>query len=582
MSLKVLLLLVLNLVPTVCAWGQDVSGSGLRFFDASEEAGVGIVHDYVDQTIDLLREIPGGAAGGDVDGDGWPDLFVVGGDIGPQFLFRNRGDGTFASVANEAGVALVGEHLSGPAFADVDGDGDLDLFVGAAVQPPLMFRNDGGFNFVETGRSTELFPAAPFISASFADYDRDGDLDLLTTHWLMFHEFGKADHLWQNDGAGRFVGADERAGFLVHTEGTELGPVSWSFTGNFVDVDDDGWLDVLLASDFGYSQVFRNDRDGRFEDVSTDVLTDENGMGSAIGDYDNDGDLDWFVTSIYDETTSGSGIWGRSGNRLYRNRGDGSFEDATAEAGVEDGAWGWGTCFADFDNDGDLDLFAVNGYRFRTSDRWLDQPARLFLNQGDGTFIEGAEGAGVADRGNGRGLVCFDYDRDGDIDVFIANILGPNRLFRNDLPHSLRFLQVRLAGIPPNTEAIGARIRVVDSSGAEQVREMRSGNNYVSQNPAVAHFGFGEEAFVEELIVRWPTGKTATWREIPAGREIVVAEAPGDVSCDGTASAADFVAFAFVSGETATAAPCPIRDIDLDGKTTADDLATVIEKLFSQ
>jgi hypothetical protein len=576
----IVLQLIIGMPERALAQGSVTLGA--QFVDVTEAAGVAVVHGYQDETIDLLREIPGGAAGGDVDGDGWPDLYVIGGDIGSQYLFRNRGDGSFAEVAKDAGVDLPGEHLSGPALADMDGDRDLDLFVGAAsLAPPLLFRNDGPAGYVEIGRSTGMFPAAPFIGATFADYDGDGDLDLFTSHWLMFHDFFNADHLWRNEGSGHFVGATEDAGLVVNSEDTEIGKVSWSFTGNFADLDDDGRLDLVLASDFGLSQVFRNLGDGRFADVSTDVLTDENGMGSAVGDYDNDGDVDWFVTSVYDESTSGGGVWGHTGNRLYQNAGDGTFVDATAEAGVADGSWGWGACFADFDNDGDLDLLHVNGYRFRTTDRWLNQPARFFVNQGDGTFVEGAEQAGIADRGNGRGLVCFDYDRDGDIDVFVANIIGPSRLYRNDLAGGSGFLQVRLVGIPPNTEGIGARINI-EANGVPQMREVRSGNNYVSQDPAGAHFGLGDAAMVDRLRIRWPSGAIATWDAVPSGREVVIPEAPGDTGCDGVASAADFVAFASLAGTTASAAACPIRDIDLDGQTSLSDLGAVIANVFGE
>jgi len=566
--------LVLGICP---AYGQSAT---LEFTDVTEVAGVAVEHEYTDPTIDLLREVAGGAAGADVDGDGWPDLYVVGGDARRQYLFRNRGDGTFAESAIESGVDLSGEHLFGPAFADIDGNRTLDLFVGSFSAAPALFLNDGAGRFAEVARARQTFPPAPYMSASFGDYDGDGDLDMFTTHWLLLLALGHVDHLWKNDGFGGFTGATEEAGLILLTEDTPLGPVGWSFTGNFADIDNDGDLDVLLASDFGRSQVFRNIGGGRFEDISTNVLTEENGMGAAVGDFDNDGDMDWFVTSIFDESPEAPDTWGHSGNRLYRNVGGGQFEDATEEAGVRDGGWGWGACFADFDNDGNLDLFHVNGYRTLFTQKWLDLPARMFLNQGDGTFRESAAIVGIADRGNGRGVVCFDYDRDGDVDVFISNIEGPVRLYRNDTANGNGFLQVRLVGRPPNTEGIGARISI-DAGGTRRIREIQSGNNYLSQNPAVAHFGLGDVTSVDEIRIVWPLGSVTVRTSLIAGREIVVPEVDGDANCDGVTSAADLVSLSRSIVRGAGQAPCPVGDVDLDGRVDEADRLFALGQLYT-
>ena len=192
------------------------------------------------------------------------------------------------------------------------------------------------------------------IAAAAADYDRDGDLDLFTARWGTLDGGAEANgaphpasHLWRNNGDLTFTAIDQMAGLA----GLQTFPDN-TFTPNFADINGDGWPDLLVVADFGESRVFLNQRDGTFRDATTDVISERNGMGAAVGDYDNDGDLDWFVSGISDPNGIPEGNWGANGNRLYRNRGDGSFDDATDEAGVREGYWGWGSCFADFDNDG--------------------------------------------------------------------------------------------------------------------------------------------------------------------------------------------------------------------------------------
>ncbi len=185
----------------------------------------------------------------------------------------------------------------------------------------------------------------------------------------------------------------------------------------------------LLLQILNAQKLFINNQDGTFKDATdTKVFTDENGMGAAVGDYDNDGDLDWFVTSIWGPDPDDSHTqWDSSGNRLYRNSGDGTFEDVTDVAGVRKGFWGWGSCFADFNNDGHLDIFHVNGYltpnsklqRFRPK-KFFDDPVRLFVSNGDGEFTERSTALGLDDTDQGRDVSCFDYERDGDLDIFIC------------------------------------------------------------------------------------------------------------------------------------------------------------------
>jgi len=577
-----------------CLWLSFLTSSGaaaqplpVSFSDVTVAAGVAVEHIYADEPEDPFRQVAGGAATADIDGDGWLDLYVIGGDGARQYAFRNTHDGRFVDIAAVAGIAFAGELLTAPVFADIDGDRDPDLFMGtvgfSVAQEPRLLRNNGNGSFTEVAQGTGMFPAGPYTNASFGDYDGDGRLDLFTTHWVMATDFVVLDHLWRNEGDHTFRGVTTEVGLEIAAEPEILGAeATMSFTANFADIDSDGWPDILLASDYGLSQVFRNRQGTGFDDISTDVISDENGMGGAVGDYDNDGHLDWFVTSIFDPIGDELGRWGNSGNRLYRNRGDGSFDDVTEIAGVRDGDWGWGTCFADFDNDGWLDIFHVNGWVARPEFQWFGTPARLFMNNRDGTFTERATEAGIDDRGEGRGVVCFDYDRDGDIDVFISNINGPVRLFRNDLDSGAGFLNVRLVGRPPNTEAVGARISIQANTGPSQMRELRAGSNFLSQDPIAAHFGLADATNIAALEVAWPHRNQYTrLTEIAANQHLIIFEVTADASCDGKASVADLSAVIAAVARGPRAAPCPGGDLNYDGATDYGDLNFAVAQLFA-
>jgi enediyne biosynthesis protein E4 len=499
------------------------------FVDVTEEAGLAYEHVYrrdPETPFNEPRWTAGGVAAGDYDGDGCVDLYVVRGDE-PNLLLRNDCDGHFADVTAAAGVAREGLYASGPIFADYDGDGDLDLLV-LGVDPalgprPTLFRQNPDHTFDDVTELAGLSLLRDSYSAAFADYDRDGDLDLFVAHWgIPLLPDQSTRSLWRNGGDGTFTDVSVAAGIRGFEYLMSL--FALAFTPNFADVDSDGWPDLLVASDFGSSKVYLNRRDGTFADATTAAISDENGMGGAVGDYDNDGDLDWFVSSIHDPDGVTSQSWGITGNRLYRNRGDGSFDDVTDEAGVREGFWGWGATFADLDNDGHLDLYHVNGWGELDdvhSRNFHFDPARLYVARGDGTFAERAAELGVADTGQGRGVVAFDYDRDGDLDLLVANNQGPLRLFRNQGGNRKPALSVSLRGPAANSEAIGARVEI-RAAGRTQMRELRAGSNFVSQDPAVAHFGLGDAAAVERLVVRWPDGAETVMEPGPAPGSLVI------------------------------------------------------------
>ncbi|MCZ6684042.1 MAG: VCBS repeat-containing protein, partial [Planctomycetota bacterium] len=393
------------------------SGVDYLHWDGVQPAGIlGVDREFL--------QMIGAAAAGDYDNDGWCDLYVTRFDE-PNLLFHNLQDGTFEEVGAAAGVDLDSwsTHCG---WGDVDNDGFLDLYVLTfdRLGRDYLYMNNGAGGFTESAVARGVDIPEPsgqarrMSGAAFGDYDLDGALDLMVTEW----SFATSKNLlFHNDGLGFFTDVSTAAGVSLANV--------FGFAPKFADVNNDGWPDLLVAADFQMSKLLSNLGNGQFQDVtlSAGVGTDENGMGSAVDDYDNDGDLDWFVTSIYDgENTCDEQpcTWSDSGNRLYRNELNFSFSDATDSVGVREGYWGWGTSFLDFDNDGDLDLGMTNGIIFPwapVEDLFNEDPARLWENDGTGVMTEVSGTYGFVDTGSGKGFLVFDFDRDGDQDVFIVN-----------------------------------------------------------------------------------------------------------------------------------------------------------------
>ena len=463
----------------------------------------------------------GGVAAVDYDDDGDIDLYVHGKGSHANLLFRNRGDGTYDEVAESVGLAIT-HRGSGPAFGDIDGDGDLDVFIGGiGGDPHYLMRNDDGHYRDGTAASGIVVRAPNTLSATFADYDRDDDLDLFLSHWNS-PSLRDTETLWRNRGDGTFESYSIQSGLasqLFDAESTPFGQIAtdFSMTPNLSDIDGDGDLDLLMTGDFGTSQVFANDGDGTFTRVTDRaVISDEYGTGAAVGDYDNDGDMDWFVTSVNGSTLDGSFVG--TGNRLYRNTGDGVFEDATDAAGVAQGYWGWGACFADFDNDGNLDLFLVNGWHLPGFEA---DPVLFYHANGDGTFTEKAQSIGLVESDQGRGVACHDADRDGDLDIVLTNnSRNAVRYYRNNLTVPNHYLGVKLRSARSNTRGVGAWITLRSAAGT-QVREVRGGNNFTSHNPMEAHFGLAD-ATVADLEVRWPDGAVSTHAGVSADQVVTL------------------------------------------------------------
>ncbi len=490
-----------------------------KFTEVGAAAGAAVTHAHVDVSDIGLKMMAGGVAAGDYDRDGDADLYVITGDATPNALLRNNANGTFSNVSAAAGVGLPGHTGSGPAFADLDADGWPDLVVGGVAGSGYrVFHNRGDGTFEDVTATTGIVQQdidQNDYSSGFGDPDGDGDLDLFVAHWGALEQ---ADHLWINRGDGRFVAGDAWAGIDAFAD------QDWTFAPVFTDIDGDYVQDLLVTADYNTSQVFMCSGGGQFSNATTGIIDDENGMGSAAADFDNDGDIDWFVTSIWD--TAETHTWGGTGNRLYRNDGLGNLTNVTEEAGVEVGHWGWGACAADFDNDGWLDIVHVNGfpsYGTHQTDFETD-PALLYINDGTGRFTDRAAELGLVDTGQGRGVVCFDYDLDGDIDVFTQNWEGTTRLFRNDLDDNPGWLQVALTGEPANPGAVGAVIRV-SAGDTTQMREVTVGSNFESQNPLMQHFGLGDAAKADELRVRWPHGGETVLNDVAANQRLTLSAA---------------------------------------------------------
>jgi enediyne biosynthesis protein E4 len=514
-----------------------------QFSNITNSTGISFVHGNSNATHSKAELFAGGAASGDYDADGDIDLYVVRGNIGPNLLYRNDGGNRFTDVAAAAGVARTkpgggGYRQSGPAFADLDGDGDLDLFIGGLEGDPCaVFENNGNGTFTDRTAQSVIgsMGATSTISAAFGDYDLDGDLDAMLAHWGTARPpdgsggNGDTESLWRNDSDAngiRFTNVSVESGIaatIIARRGgyNDFQPnaldYDYTFVPTFARMDADRYPDILSVADFSNTRFYLNNglQNGRvtFRDATDNtVIIDRNGMGSAVGDFDNDGDLDWFVTGIF-------GVSETVGNRLYRNNGGGN----NGAGLLQDSGWGWGACFADFNLDGRLDIFHTNGWdSLNPIDNFQNDRSRLFISQANGRFTDEAGTRGMSDIEQGRAVVCADFDRDGDVDIFMTNrgLANSGAFWLNGGgDNANRALAIRLAGAAPNTEAVGARIRV-SVGGTTQLREVAVGNNFTSQNPATQVFGLGAASAADSVQVEWPDGSTETFTNVAAGNVV--------------------------------------------------------------
>ena len=422
-----------------------------------------------------------GVAVGDYDNDGWPDIYVA--NYGKNRLYHNNHDGTFTDVAEKAGVTLGG-WSTGPTWGDYDHDGRLDLFVPGYVKfdqdnPPIA--GQGG---------------VPANSCQFR-----GVAVMCGPRGLP----GERDHLFHNNGDGTFTDVSVKAGVFDPSGYYGLAAV-------FVDVDDDGWVDLVVANDSTPNYLYHNRHDGTFEDDSyasgfalSDDGREQASMGIAVGDYNRDGRVDLFTTTFSDDYKT-----------LYRNDGGGNFTDVTYRSGLGDATipfLSWGTGFLDFDNDGLLDLFIANGHVYPEVDgqdwgtTWAERP-QLFRNLNGSKFQEvpPATGSGLADVIPARGAAFGDLFNDGHIDVVLNNIDSAPTLLRNVVKNGNHWLTLRLVGGPDSPrDAIGSKV-FLTAGGVRQRADVFSGGSYGSSSDQRVHFGLGAAVKVDRVEILWPSG----------------------------------------------------------------------------
>jgi hypothetical protein len=529
-----------------------------RLVDVAKQAGLTepIVYGGIDSKRYIIEVVGCGVAFLDYDNDGWLDLFVLNGSRleGPPSgatnrLYKNNRDGTFTDVTQKAGLFHTG-WASAVTVGDYDNDGFDDLFITYYGQN-VLYRNNGDGTFSDVTVKAGLRQEAVRYGAgcTWVDYDRDGHLDLFVATYLSttLEKLPKpgenSDCRWKgvpvncgprglptgyvqlfhNNGDGTFTDVSRQTGVAAASG-------AYPMTAVAADYDNDGWPDVYVACDSTPSWLFRNQHNGTFREealergvaLSEDGL-EQAGMGVAIGDYDLDGNLDIFKTHFADDT-----------NVLYRNDGKGNFDDFTIRAGigVETRYVGWGAGMVDLDNDGFPDLFLVTGSVYPEVERQLPAypfrtPRLVFRNLGDGRFEELIEeaGPGVTAAHASRGCAFGDFDNDGDVDVLVMNMNEPPSLLRNDVTGGHHWLKVLLVGVKSNRSAIGARV-TARYAGRMHVQEVTAQSSFYSANDRRLHFGLGA-ATGADLTIRWPNGVTEHVSKVEADQLVVIREGAG-------------------------------------------------------
>jgi len=528
------------------------------FRDVAAEAGLSAVivsGDDQDQSS-VLESTGTGVAIFDYDNDGLPDIFLVQGDRfkpGPvpltPHLYHNLGGLRFEDVTEKAGIGHTGWG-QGVCAGDVDNDGYVDLFI-TQWGHNVFLHNMGNGTFRDETRERGLDrPASRWSTGcAFIDYDRDGWLDLVVANYVDFDAQrtprprersgcnwkgipvpcgprglkGETITLYRNVGHGHFTDVTKQAGIRTP-------PEHYGFTVLTGDFDNDGWPDIFVACDSSPSLYFHNKRNGTFEEIGfmTGVAVNEDGreqggMGATAADYDGDGYLDIFKTNFSDDT-----------NTLYRNLGDGTFSDVTDRAGLagQTRYVNWGTAFVDVDNDGWKDLFVAAGHVYPFVGKYgLDeefrQPRQLYWNRGDGQFFDmsSAAGPGISAKHSSRGIAVGDLDNDGSEEIVVVNLFEPPSLLKNFGPRGNALLIRALTA--SGRDAIGARITVT-SGQRKQIDEVRSGGYHISQGDFRVHFGLGSINKVD-VTVRWPQGAIETFKDVAANQLIVAREGQGIV-----------------------------------------------------
>ena len=533
------------------------------FTDVAASAGIRFQQTNGSPEKNYIFEAKGGGVCLlDYDGDGLLDIYFVNGNkledvrrgvSHASALYRASGDGSYTDVTTAAGVAGRGWGM-GCSVADYDNDGFPDIFV-TGLNGNLLFRNAPDHRFADVTEAAGLAGGRWSTSAAFVDYDRDGDLDLYVANNIQVDTrksplsfpgpdcnyrgtrvmcgprglAGAPDALYRNNGDGSFSDVTLAAGVSEEHPCFGLGVAVG-------DYDNDGWPDIYVANDSTPSYLYRNRKNGSFEEVAllagvavSDDGMEQAGMGTDFGDYDNDGWLDITKSNFAFEQSN-----------LYHNERNGQFADQARATGAIAVATyslvSWGTKFLDYDNDGWKDVVVANGHVYPylrggpEGAEAYDQPRLLFRNLGKGKFadVSNQSGSGIRQERSSRGLAIGDLDNDGDLDVVIVNIDGTPSLLRNDGGNAGGWLIVKLRGRASNRLGLGTRITVTTPELSQIAEATTSGSIFSASDPRV-HFGLGTSAQAN-MEIRWPSGQVQTLRGVAANRILEVDEERGIVS----------------------------------------------------
>lgn len=542
--------LFLGLLALAPAMASDVAPVDLR--DITDATGITFVHtDGSSGRRYIVETVASGLATFDYDGDGLIDIYFLNGaplpgsEVDPDDpptnrLYRNNGDGTFTDVTRAAGVGDPGFGL-GVAVADYNNNGLPDIYVNN-FGPNVLYRNNGDGTFTDV--TSEAGVAAGDMvgaGAAFLDIDQNGNLDLYCGNYVQFtydnhvdvvvggfpqyagpkdYEPEK-DFLFRNNGDGTFTDVSQSSG-IAAVAGTSMGMVC-------LDYDNDGHTDIVIMNDVLGNFLFHNDGSGRFQEIGllAGMAYNVDGiplgsMGVDCADYDNDGWLDLFQTAYAGELPA-----------LYRNTGQGFFDDVTRLAGAGIGDYphvNWGTGFADFNNNGHRDLFIGNGHLQDNIHLYSDSTTyevrnTLLLNTGDGRFVDRSRsgGDGLLVQRSSRGVALDDLSNNGRIDVVILNARTGPTILGNDTQNDHHWLQIRLRGVRSNRDGVGAQVRVT-AGGRTQIAEVHSGRGYQSHFGTRLHFGLGAADRVQRVEVRWVGGARDVLEDLPVDRRIVITE----------------------------------------------------------